>query len=500
MSLDYITDDFTPSGDEYRAKDISPFKPQIIIDQLNMALRINNLNSGTLVIDKTNLSDIAETDLLIYSAQVSDEPAQLSDYTWIDTGNTVEIQNINPEKIILKPVNTSSLDYLETLGEALQTTGFTLVRADYSSSSIVAQFDQPARIRRIELVPGENHNQHRVEENQFELYLKSPGGNYTKYIPLANDQFIKDNETGKMTFIFSEPVENITTLKIHVLFDERNKFYAAQDKAEFINELSQILEIYQEGQSASEYFDYDKNGNRIWQRKLNRQSLEYDSLYYENTEWLKTDERRAYNYDKMGNVTEKGTHIISADGLIFAVSSPEAQEYINNITQTHSINFATTGKDVTYYQYQFDALNRLEKVYKNGLELASYTYDVTGLRITKTANGETIHYVYEGSNLIFEKNVTTGEVTNYVFGFGKHLAKAEGPINDPENVDYYHTDQIGSVRAVSDETGELLWEGEYTVFGELLWENNPGGIEAPQVYAGKHFDEEAELFYFNARW
>jgi len=63
---------------------------------------------------------------------------------------------------------------------------------------------------------------------------------------------------------------------------------------------------------------------------------------------------------------------------------------------------------------------------------------------------------------------------------------------------FYHTDQLGSTVAITDERGEVVWKNCYTPFGE---ETGYEGVEEHEGrFTGKDYDEEIGLYYFNARW
>jgi len=68
---------------------------------------------------------------------------------------------------------------------------------------------------------------------------------------------------------------------------------------------------------------------------------------------------------------------------------------------------------------------------------------------------------------------------------------------DGGTVRYYHTDAVGSVRAVTDATGHVVAEHDYLPFGA-----EPAGASdpAPQRFAGKERDGETGMSYFGARY
>jgi len=66
-----------------------------------------------------------------------------------------------------------------------------------------------------------------------------------------------------------------------------------------------------------------------------------------------------------------------------------------------------------------------------------------------------------------------------------------------QRVEYYHVDALGSVRAVTDEQGDLLERHDYLPFGEE-WNPQPSG--QPRKFTGKERDQETGWDYFGARY
>jgi RHS repeat-associated protein len=65
-----------------------------------------------------------------------------------------------------------------------------------------------------------------------------------------------------------------------------------------------------------------------------------------------------------------------------------------------------------------------------------------------------------------------------------------------EEVVYYHTDAIGSVRATTDATGAVIERYDFLPFGEAL----PSTVPEARQFAGKERDTETGLDYFGARY
>ena len=75
----------------------------------------------------------------------------------------------------------------------------------------------------------------------------------------------------------------------------------------------------------------------------------------------------------------------------------------------------------------------------------------------------------------------------------------DGAIGDPAvKVYWYTTDHLGSVKAVTDNTGKVVFQADHLAFGQRY--NESGDFDEWHSFTGKEFDPETGLYYFNARW
>jgi RHS repeat-associated protein len=143
----------------------------------------------------------------------------------------------------------------------------------------------------------------------------------------------------------------------------------------------------------------------------------------------------------------------------------------------------------------------LIEITKNGNIVAEYAYDPEGFRVVKKAKGETTHYVFQGTEPIFEKNITTGKMKSFVYALGKHLARVDGRIGDTEAKKYWYvTDHVGSIRAVTDKDGKKVWSADYLAFGKQFGKDSETDFEELHSFTGKEYDPDTGLHYYNARW
>jgi RHS repeat-associated protein len=348
---------------------------------------------------------------------------------------------------------------------------------DYNSSSIGIDLGTSASgVKKIQVIPDGKFTVHRVNQRSLDLYTSSDNSIYT-IIPRSNWTFVTDSK-GVITITLAQRIAT-RYLKVHVKFDERDTSFKAKSKATFLNDFAKMLRVYQESTSRTEEFQYDEDGNRKYQRVTLIQAKSYSSAYYTNADQLKTDGKYAFVYDEAGNLVKKGNK--------FTING-------DNVTFT-----ATSGDGVEYWQYTYDLLNRLTEVSKNGTVVSDYEYSPDGLREVKKGSSGTIHYVFEGTEPIFEKRMKDGKIKSYVYALGKHLARVDGVIGDTAaKVYYYHTDYLGSVRAITDQTGKVVFNADYFAFGTKFIRN--GDFDETHGFTGKDYDSDTGMYYYNARW
>ena len=66
-------------------------------------------------------------------------------------------------------------------------------------------------------------------------------------------------------------------------------------------------------------------------------------------------------------------------------------------------------------------------------------------------------------------------------------------------IQFFHTDHLGSSAVVTDEDGDILWRTDYGPFGKMIAEEATG-TPNDYTYTGKELDRETELYYYGARY
>jgi hypothetical protein len=82
------------------------------------------------------------------------------------------------------------------------------------------------------------------------------------------------------------------------------------------------------------------------------------------------------------------------------------------------------------------------------------------------------------------------------YALGKHLARVDGVIGDQAaKVYYYHTDNVGSVKAVTDQSGKVVFNADYFAFGTQF--SKDGEFDESHGFTGKEYDSDTVLTSIN---
>ncbi|MBN2396710.1 MAG: hypothetical protein JXC36_09685, partial [Candidatus Atribacteria bacterium] len=375
-----------------------------------------------------------------------------------------------------------------------------IVELDYAAGSIGVDLEGLYEVTRIEL-KAENPDNRVIPEAIRVFASETALEDYEEISDFTARFEEKDGET--VIAIKLLPPVTARLIKVKTNFDDRNADFSWRDKAEFRNGVDEIIKVYYNVEQRDEAYTYDDLGNRVEETITLDGTKTKTTKYYPQCSRLMTNGKYVYTYDANGNITGKGTHV-AIEGSTVKVNEVETA-YWESVTS--SIDGITIAEEGQWWEYEYDLLNRMVEVSKNGETKATYSYNEAGLMVKKVGSRGTIYSTYsQNGKLLYEEYEDTETYRQYVYAFGRQFAREEGTIEETETVPvytatdriYYSTDHLGSVTAVTDETGDVLWKNDYTPFGELADPENT--FDGAQVYAGHFWDEDAELYYAKARW
>ncbi|MBI3966997.1 MAG: carboxypeptidase regulatory-like domain-containing protein [Chloroflexi bacterium] len=142
--------------------------------------------------------------------------------------------------------------------------------------------------------------------------------------------------------------------------------------------------------------------------------------------------------------------------------------------------------------FTYDVANRLKSATVNGTQ-STYTYDGDGKRVSSTTGVTTTTYLYDvagGLPVLLDDGTR-----KYVWGQGLAYA-LEGP---NKNLEVYHSDGLGSVRAITNGSGNVVQTYQTDEFGvPIVDQAAPGRESQPFQYTGEQRDPTG-LVYLRAR-
>ncbi len=253
------------------------------------------------------------------------------------------------------------------------------------------------------------------------------------------------------------------------------------------------------------------NGN-LQSQVIRRSGLSWTQTFgYDDVNRLETAAEtggydREFGYDAFGNRWLEKNLSMSADESQSADESHEPAANVFNASTNRmtlpQVAYDAAGNQTLYSPYTlvYDAENRMTAVAMPSVWDLAYAYDGEGRRVKKawTAIGG------------------AAEDTYFVYDIAGNLAAEYA--TEPETASgtaYLFADMLGSVRAVTDDAGNVDECYDYLPFGRMLSADENGrdalGCHPPspdasldsdvsQKFTGQVRDEETRLDYFNARY
>ena len=257
------------------------------------------------------------------------------------------------------------------------------------------------------------------------------------------------------------------------------------------------------------------------------------------------NQSRTYGLDGLGNWKTSNFTVVNDDSTTTSTAEVRAHNYVNEITSVKDTTGGTPTTTPFAYDangnllndgvriYQYDALNRLIKVSdaETSDVLATYVYDALGRRIQKTIadlseglgglTGDipagTTDYLYDGQQIIEERNDSAPTVWTKVYFWGQYIDELmffavpgesapttyrvlsdllyrSTAIVTTSNVvtEAYDCDAYGNTLCYSGPGTDDLWFTD-----DDVTTNNPINCT---IFTGRQYDLETQIYYYRARY
>jgi len=251
-------------------------------------------------------------------------------------------------------------------------------------------------------------------------------------------------------------------------------------------------------------YTFDDNGNITGQEFAHRTASPDNDYTYDDLDRL-TDvtyhdsDTEWFDYDKLGNRVE-AKHRDSQGELTYARNSL-TNRYDSEGTfdiESEYDDAGNTTKDPNNYEYEYDYENRIVKITKGEADIAEYVYDALGRRIQKfdVVADETIRYYYNDNWQVLTETDGNGD-TQRRYIYGNYIDEVLVMVAPNEPNDYYYThDHLYSPVALMNDSGDVVERYEYDAYGKPyfmdagfnLLEVQESAYNNPYGFTGRRID------------
>ncbi|KAB0520030.1 type IV secretion protein Rhs [Pseudomonas extremorientalis] len=254
-----------------------------------------------------------------------------------------------------------------------------------------------------------------------------------------------------------------------------------------------------EGPLYRRHYDYDKTGNltRLLDTRKGEHRYHYDPLNRLTRADHTQGEQERFGHDPAGNLlmhNRPGPDIVAGNRLMIQGDHHYDYDAFGNLIRERR------GKGhqlVTEYRY--DCQHRLIGIKTPNGQTASYCYDPFGRRISKTVDGITTEFFWQGDKLIAEHHADRHRSYLYEPDSFRPLALLEGFGPKETKPYHYQLDHLGTPQELTAPDGEIVWCAHYRAYGEIT-RLDIGKVDNPLRFQGQYFDQESGLHYNRHRY
>ena len=211
-------------------------------------------------------------------------------------------------------------------------------------------------------------------------------------------------------------------------------------------------------------FEYDKlsrlrnTTNYIGTATTPTNSYTERAITYDQNGNIQTLERYAAN----GTVPEDSYQYTYTGNKLTQITGTNNNAAIADATYTYDSNGNMTCDGLKNLQITYNILNLPEYISKSGTTV-NYSWFADGSKYMVTSAGK--GYRYTGS-LIYTIDLGKLEIESTAFAGGRiNFAEAGAGGTLTQDIHYFHTDHLGSVRAITNDNGETVEQNAYYPFG-----------------------------------
>ena len=261
------------------------------------------------------------------------------------------------------------------------------------------------------------------------------------------------------------------------------------------------------GKTANFNYTYDASGNITSISGAQAVTYEYDDLG--QLVWEKNataGKAWNYTYDNGGNILSRTEYACSGNGTVSG--SGTTTSYTYGDAEWGDLLTAYNGEEITYdgignpLSYRGWTMNwqggrQLASMTK-GSDTLSFAYNESGLRTSKTVNGVTHSYVWQGSKLAAD--ITDAYALYFHYDSTGDVIGFTRTANGTDTEYFYVKNLQGDILKVITATGTEAATYTYDAWGKLLTSTGDLAEVNPLRYRGYFYDTETGLYYLKSRY
>ncbi|MFA6545411.1 MAG: RHS repeat-associated core domain-containing protein [Limisphaerales bacterium] len=217
-----------------------------------------------------------------------------------------------------------------------------------------------------------------------------------------------------------------------------------------------------------------------------------------------------YTLDAVGN---RLSRLSTLNSVLSTASTCTTNDWLASDTVDNNGNTTASALGNDVYDSENRLINRTTTL-NSQLSTISILYDGDGNRVRKSVtdgtNTVTTWYLVDDRNptgyaQVLEEHVSLNSqppTLNRVYTYGHDLLAQDRWSGTGWQASYYGYDGHGSVRFLTDATGQLTDSYEYDAFGKLIARTPNSELQTPNLYlyAGEQWDADLGLYYNRARY
>ena len=213
-----------------------------------------------------------------------------------------------------------------------------------------------------------------------------------------------------------------------------------------------------------------------------------------------------YTYDNGGNILSRTEYACSGNGTVSGSGTTTSYTYgdaewgdLLTAYNGEAISYDGIGNPLSYrgWTMNWQGGRQLASMTK-GSDTLSFVYNESGLRTSKTVNGVTHSYVWQGSKLAAD--ITDAYALYFHYDSSGDVIGFTRTVNGTDTEYFYVKNFQGDILKVITATGTEAATYTYDAWGKLLTSTGDLADVNPLRYRGYFYDTETSLYYLKSRY